>query len=314
MGIKNFFKETWELLSATFSAFSNDRAMKLSASLAYYTIFSLAPLLIMLISLTSLIYGREAVQGEVFNGINEFVGNEAAMQIQQAIQKVNSSGDSVLAIIISTATLFIGATGVFIEIQTSINMIWRVRAKPEKSWLKFIVNRLLSFSMIVGLGFLLLVSLIINGLVLALSQKLNSYFPDITILLVNLINLAITFIVITALFGIIFKFLPDVEIGWKDVSIGAVATALLFMIGRYLIGLYIEKAAPGSAYGAAGSLIIILVWIYYSSAILYFGAEFTQVYAEKYGRKIRPSSYAVHLIQTVEEKEVDVLPNQHKDK
>ena len=313
MTIKGSFQQTWELLTGTFKSFSNDRAMKLSASLAYYTIFSIAPLLIMLISVTSLIYGKDAIEGEVFNGINEFVGNEAAMQIQDIIKRISISENSVLAVVIGTATLFVGATGVFMEIQDSLNMIWRIRAKPKKGWLRMILNRLISFSMIVSLGFLLIVSLIINGIILALSSKLSTYFPDITIMLVNLINVCVTFLVIASLFGIIFKFLPDVQISWKDVRMGAIATALLFMLGRYLIGIYIAKVAPGSAYGAAGSLVVILVWIYYSSAILYFGAEFTKTYAEKYGRTIRPSSYAVYVVQTEEEKEFDVLPPQHPE-
>ena len=176
-----------------------------------------------------------------------------------------------------------------------------------------LINRVLSFSMIISLGFLLIASLIINGLILALSDKLTQYFPDLTVLVINVFNLGLTFIIISALFGIIFKFLPDVEIGWKDVRIGAFFTATLFIIGKFLIGLYIEKVAPGSAYGAAGSIIIILVWVYYTSAILYFGAEFTQVYAECYGGKIRPASYAVHIIQTEEEKIVKVLPPQEHE-
>lgn len=306
-----FFKKTWELLSATFAGFSADRAMKLSASLAYYTIFSLAPLLVVLLSVTSLIYGRDAIQGKVFESINEFVGNDAARQIQETIQKISVSGDSIVAVTIGAITLFLGATGVFLEIQDSINLIWRVRAKPKKGWQQLIINRLISFSMIISLGFLLVVSLVINGLILALSERLNRYFPDIAVLLVQLINVGITFIVISALFAIIFKFLPDVKIGWKEVRMGAFATALLFMLGRYLIGIYIEKVAPESAYGAAGSLVVILVWIYYSSAILYFGAEFTRAYAEKYGKSIAPASYAVHVVQIEEEKEVDVLPPQH---
>lgn len=313
MTIKGFFRQTWELLIGTFKSFSNDRAMKLSASLAYYTIFSIAPLLIMLISVTSIIYGNNAIEGEVFDGINEFVGNEAAMQIQEIIKRVSVSENSVLAVVIGTATLFIGATGVFLEIQDSLNMIWRIRAKPKKGWLRMILNRLISFSMILSLGFLLIVSLIINGIILALSTKLSAYFPDITVLLMNLVNAAVTFLVIASLFGIIFKFLPDVQISWKDVRMGAIATALLFMLGRYLIGIYIARVAPGSAYGAAGSLVVILVWIYYSSAILYFGAEFTKTFAEKYGRTIRPASYAVYVIHTEEEKELDVLPPQHPE-
>jgi membrane protein len=194
--------------------------------------------------------------------------------------------------------------------QDSINQIWRVKAKPEKGWEKMLINRVLSFSMIMGLGFLLIASLIINGLILALSDQLSQYFPDLTILVINIFNVGLTFIIISALFAIIFKFLPDVEIGWKDVRIGAFFTAILFIVGKFLIGIYIEKVGPGSAYGAAGSIIVILVWVYYTSAILYFGAEFTQVYSECYGGKIKPASYAVHIIQTEEEETVKVLPPQ----
>ncbi len=308
--ISGWLKCTGKLFIDAFNSFINDKALKMSASLAYYTVFSMAPLLIMLISLAGLIYGKDAVEGKVFSEINGFVGNDAALQIQQIISKISQSGHSTFAVIIGTITLFVGATGVFIEIQDSLNQIWRVKAKPKKGWKKMIMNRILSFSMILGLGFLLIVSLIINGIVLALSNKLNYYFPDITILLVHAFNIALTFLIISTLFAIIFKFLPDVKIRWKDVLAGALFTAILFMIGKFIIGLYIEKVGPGSAYGAAGSLIIILVWVYYTAAILYFGAEFTQVYAECYGGKIKPAEYAVHIIQTEQEKDVKVLPSQ----
>ncbi len=322
MHLKGFFKKSWEVLSCTFGAFSTDRAMKMSASLAYYTIFSLAPLLIVLISAVTLIYGQTIrgkanIEEKVFTEISKMAGHDAAVQIREVIQKVSVSEDSTLAAIIGAITLFIGATGVFLEIQDSINMIWRVRAKPKKGWLKFLMNRLLSFSMIIGLGFLLIVSLIANALILALSEQITSYFPqvtDYTIHILNIVNLALTFTVISSLFAIIFKFLPDVIIKWRDVRVGAIVTALLFMLGRFLIGLYIEKVGPGTAYGAAGSLIVILVWVYYSSAILYFGAEFTQVYAEKYGHAIRPATYAVLIVQKEVEKEVDVLPPQNEEK
>lgn len=321
MQVKGFFRKAREILTCTFSAFSADRGMKMSASLAYYTIFSLAPLLIVLISVITLVYGRAIrgkadIEGKVFTEISRMAGQDAAEQIQQIIQKVSVSENSTLAAAIGTVTLFIGATGVFLEIQDSINLIWRVRAKPKKGWVKFILNRLLSFSMIIGLGFLLIVSLIINALILALSEQITRYVPqatDYTIYLFNLINIGLTFIVITSLFAIIFKFLPDVIIKWRDVWVGAIVTALLFMLGRYLIGLYIEEVGPGSAYGAAGSIIVILVWVYYSSAILYFGAEFTQVYAEKYGHAIKPSPYAVHVFQKEVEKEVAVLPPQNEE-
>lgn len=308
-----WIRKTFSILKASFNAFMDDKALKMSASLAYYTVFSMAPLLMILISAASLFYGKEAIQNKVFSELNGFLGNDAALKIQEILKEIALKSDSTLAIIIGLVTLFLGATGVFIEIQDSINQIWRVKAKPKKGWKKLIINRILSFSMIISLGFLLIVSLIINGIILALSAKLTIYFPDMTIYFIEAVNAAVTFVVIASLFGIIFKFLPDVEIAWKDVRVGAIFTAVLFTIGRYLIGLYIEKIGPGTAYGAAGSLIIILVWVYYTSAILYFGAEFTQVYAECYGGKISPATYAVHVVTTEEEKEVSVLPKQEHD-
>ncbi len=312
MRLKSFFKDIWQLLTFSLNGFLDDRCLKLSAALSYYTLFSLAPLLIMLIYIAGKVYGEEAFQGEVFREIHGFIGAEAAAQIQEIIKNAAIKQNSAWAVIVGASTLFIGATGVFIEIQDSINLIWRVKAKPQKGWLKMITNRLLSFSMIASLGFLLIVSLVVNGLITALSERMESYFPQITVF-VWVINLAVTFLVITALLGIIFKFLPDVKIKWNFVRAGAIFTAIMFMIGRYGISLYIDKVGPGTTYGAAGSLIVILVWVYYSAAILYFGAEFTQVYAEKYCGKIEPASYAVHVEQVEEEKNVAVLPKQNKD-
>jgi membrane protein len=301
-------KNSGNLIIASFKAFIEDRALTMSAALAYYTVFAMAPLLIMFLSLASLFYGEDAINRKLFQEINGLVGNQAALQIQDILRKISLSNNSTIAVILGVITLFIGATGVFVEMQDSINQIWRVKAKPEKGWKQLLINRVLSFSMIIGLGFLLIVSLIINGLILALSDQLSQYFPYLTILVINIFNVGLTCVIISALFAIIFKFLPDVEIGWKDVRIGAFFTATLFIVGKFLIGIYIEKVGPGSAYGAAGSLIVILVWVYYTSAILYFGAEFTQVYSECYGGKIKPASYAVHIIQTEEEKTVKVLP------
>jgi membrane protein len=301
-------KNSGNLIIASFKAFIEDRALTMSAALAYYTVFAMAPLLIMFLSLASLFYGEDSINRKLFQEINGLVGNQAALQIQDILRKISLSNNSTIAVILGVITLFIGATGVFVEMQDSINQIWRVKAKPEKGWKQMLINRVLSFSMIIGLGFLLIVSLIINGLILTLSDQLSQYFPYLTILVINIFNVGLTCIIISALFAIIFKFLPDVEIGWKDVRIGAFFTATLFIVGKFLIGIYIEKVGPGSAYGAAGSLIVILVWVYYTSAILYFGAEFTQVYSECYGGKIKPASYAVHIIQTEEEKTVKVLP------
>lgn len=311
---ENFrIKNSGTLLYKSFNAFLDDNALKMSASLAYYTIFAIAPLLLVIVSLAGIIYGQDAAQGKIFAELNKFVGSGAANQIQEIIKNISKSQDTVFAIIAGSITLFIGTTGVFIEIQDSINQIWRVKAKPKKGWLKLITNRVLSFSMVIGLGFLLIVSLVINGVILALSEKIQIYFPDLTILVINIFNLILTFIVISALFGIIFKFLPDVLIDWKDVRMGAFFTAILFMVGKFLIGLYIEKVGPGSAYGAAGSLIVILIWVYYTSAILFFGAEFTQVYSDRYGGKIKPATYAVHVLQVEKEVKVAVLPPQNHD-
>ena len=306
---KEAFKNGFKLLSGTLNGFLDDKGLKLSASLAYYTVFSLAPLLLLLISFVGLVLGQDAVHNnKIFDGINGMVGDQAAKQIQDMIKSAQLSGKTTSAVVIGGITLLVGATSIFAEIQDSINMIWKVKAKPKRGWLKMLQDRLLSSSLIVALGFLLIVSLVINGLVLALSGLLTRFLPDITIILVQIINLVISFIVITVLFGVIFKVLPDVKIGWKDVRSGALFTAVLFMIGRFLIGFYISSTGTGSTYGAAGSLIVILVWVYYTAAILYFGAEFTQVYAEYKGVKIAPADYAVHVQQTEVEKDVDVLP------
>jgi membrane protein len=241
------------------------------------------------------------------------VGSAAAMQIQDVIKNLTLSGKTGIAVVSGVVTLVIGATSMFLEIQESLNIIWRVKAKPKKGWVKMLKNRFLSFSLIISLGFLLLVSLILNLIVLAVSHKLEQFLPGLTVWVFNAINVAIGFIVISTLFGIIFKFLPDVEIKWSDVRSGAIFTAVLFLIGKYLIGLYIQFTAQGSAYGAAGSVIVILVWIYYTAAILYIGAEFTQVYAEASGSVIQPAEYAVHIEQTEVEHTVRKLPPQNPE-
>jgi membrane protein len=310
---KAFFKQFWRVIVATFTGFIDDNGLKLSASLAYYTVFSVAPLLILIISLTSLFLGHDAINNNLYPEIKEYVGSQAAVQIQEIIKKLQFSGKTGVALVTGIIVLLVGASSMFVEIQDSLNIIWRVKAKPKRGWVKLVQNRFLSFSLIISLGFLLLVSLMINIAVSALSAKLAHFLPGVTVLVLSGINLAITLIVIAVLFGIIFKVLPDVKIHWNNVRMGAIFTAILFMIGQYLIGQYIQYTAQGSAYGAAGSIIIILIWIYYSSAILYIGAEFTQVYAEATGCNIEPADYAVHVEQTEVEQVVDRLPPQNPD-
>jgi len=308
---KTYLKKIWKVLVATFSGFLNDNGMKLSASLAYYTVFSLAPLLILVISLAGLFFGNDAASNRLYPQIAQYVGAPAAVQIQDMLKSLALSGKTGIAVVIGIGTLMIGASSIFIEIQDSLNIIWRVKAKPKKGWLKLLQNRFLSFSLILSLGFLLLVSLVINFVMDALSKKLAHFLPYVTNLLIKCINLGITLIVISTLFGIIFKVLPDVKIRWKDVRAGAIFTAILFMLGQYGISVYLQYTAQSSAYGAAGSIILILLWIYYTASILYIGAEFTQVYAEAAGCKIEPADYAVAVVQTEVEQDVKTLPTQN---
>lgn len=300
---KTTVKNSLTILKDTFNGFMADKGLKLSASLSYYTLFSLAPLLLLIISLASAFFGRDATEGRIFLEIRDLIGNDAAAQIQQVIKNLELSGKTTLSLIIGIFTLILGATTVFGEIQDSINMIWKVKAKPKKGWLKLIKDRLRSGSIIIGLGFLLIVSLIANGAIVALNDILKRWFPDFTIFIFNIINLAISFLVITVLFGVIFKVLPDAKIKWKDVKAGAFFTACLFLLGRYLIGIYITTTGAGSPYGAAGSIIVILLWIYYTAAIMYFGAEFTRAFAIFKGRRIQPAEFAVYVEQREMEKE-----------
>lgn len=298
----NKLREIYDLLLMTVRSFGQDKGMKMSASLAYYAIFSVAPLLLIVIWLVGFLFGEyvegdQGVQGQVFAELTALFGESTALQIQDILKQISVSDRSGIGIAIGIGTLIFGSTKIFIEIQDSINMIWKVRPKPRKGWLKMLINRAISFSMVLGLGFLLIASLLLSGIIVAMSNYILAYFPDLSVLMVQWINIGVTFLVTTALFGFIFSFLPDAKVRFKDVLGGALFTALLFMLGRYLIGLYMQFAAPASAYGAAGSIIVLLLWVYYSAAILYIGAEFTKSYAEKYGNGITPKSYSVRVVQ-----------------
>lgn len=288
---------TWKIFKQSVTEFLNDNCIKLSASLSYYTIFALGPTLIIIISFAGIFLGREAVEGKLYDQIKMLIGSAAAIQVQSIIANLQQSNQSVTAAIIGFVLLILGATGVFTEIQGSINYIWSIRAKPKKGWLKFIINRLISFSLVISCGFILLVSLVINAVMELLNEKLQYYFQSVTIVVFYILNWALIFAVITALFAIIFKVLPDATIRWKDATVGAAFTALLFMLGKFLISLYIGKSNVGFTYGAAGSIIVILVWVYYSSLILYFGAEFTKIYSIQHGAGIKPIQTAVFIIK-----------------
>ena len=293
MPSKISFKGMLEVFNNAFKGFNENRVLKLSGSLAYYTVFSMAPLLIVIISLCGIFLGRDAVEGKIYTQLAGFIGPDSAAQLQVMIRNASLEGKSKLAGIVGGIILLIGSTTVFAEIQDSINGIWGLRPKPKRGWLKLLQNRFLSFSVIIGLGFLLLVSLGVSTVIDGFSDHLKNRFPDVAIVFFYISNIIITLGVTTLIFGVIFKVLPDATIRWKDVLVGAIVTALLFMLGKMGMSFYITKSNVGITYGAAGALMVLLLWIYYSSLIVYFGAEFTKAYAVKFGANIYPNQYAV---------------------
>ena len=297
----------WPLIKGTFEEFIDDNAIKLSASLSYYTIFALPPLLIVIISVCGIFLGKDAVSGKIFGQINGIVGNEAALQIQDIIKNVNLHSDNVFAATLGIVTLLIGASGVFGEVQSSINYIWGLKAKPKRGVIKFLKNRLMSFSMIGCMGFLFLVSLAVNSVMDILSDRLAARFPEFTVNAFYFVNISIVFIIITLLFCVIFRTLPDGRVSLKDTLVGSSITAVLFMIGKFAIGKYLGQSNISTTYGAAGSVVLILLWVYYSAIILYFGAEFTKVYIRMHGKKIIPNYYAVLIDKAQQEIEPKVV-------
>ena len=293
----------WQAMKKAAVDFNNDNAFKLAASLSYSMIFSIAPFLIVAISLAGIIWGQQAAEGQLYEQIKGLVGASPAQQIQDIISNIQKSHHTVAGAITGGAILLIGATGVFTEIQGSINYMWAILAKPKKGWLKFLTNRLISFSLIIAFGFISMVSLVVNSLMDLLGNYLKRYFTHFTVVFFYSVNIVLTLAVIIVLFMIIFRILPDAIISWKDAFIGAVFSALLFILGKLLIGLYLAHSNIGVLYGAAASIILILTWVYYSSIILYYGAEFTKSYAGLVGRSVRPNSTAVYI----EKKEVHEL-------
>ena len=292
--------DTWTLLKKTMESFIDDEALKFSASLSYYTIFSISPLIIIVISVAGLVFGQDAVEGRVYYQIKSMIGSDAALQIQHIIATVQLQDKGVAGTIVGFCILFFGASGVFTEIQSSINYIWGVKAKPKKGILKFIINRLLSFSLIISIGFILMVSLLVNSMMDILYDRLQRllHITEASVVVLYGLNMVLIFVVITALFTVIFKVLPDAYIKMKDALLGASFTAVLFILGKFLIGLYVGKSNLGVTYGTAASIIIILVWVYYTSIILYLGAEFTKTYAKLRGGGIKPNAQAVYIIKT----------------
>lgn len=293
----------WKVTKQAVLDFNNDNGFKLSASLSYSTIFAMAPLLIVMISLMGILFGEQAAAGNIYGQIRSLVGDNAAIQIQEIIKNIKQSQHTMTGAIIGGVILIIASTGVFTEIQGSINHMWSIQAKPKKEILKFLGNRLLSFSLIIGLGFISMVCLILNSLMDLLSNYLKNYFTNFSVRFFYFINLGLTLTVVILLFAIIFRILPDAIIRWRDAFIGATFTGILFMLGKFIIGVYVSHSNIGIVYGTATSIIVILTWVYYSSIILYLGAEFTKIYARDYGGGIRPTDTAVFVIR----KEVERL-------
>lgn len=302
------FKKIGTLLKDSVMDFLDDRATKFSAALSYYTIFALPPLIILIISASGFFIEEKDVSAFFYQQVSDLVGPNTAREVENAMNNVTLNRSGVLPTVIGVAMLLFSASGVFAEIQSSINYIWGFVAKPEKSVIRMVKNRLLSFAMIASVGFLLLVSLLINSLASILYDYLAEFFAESTIYLVKVLNNAIVFVLITFLFALIFKTLPNGIIRLKDAFVGAAFTAVLFMIGKWGIGIYLGTTATSSLYGAAGSIIVMLMWVYYSAMILYFGAEFTKNYALLFGERIRPGQFSLEIdknaIKTVEEPKV----------
>lgn len=291
MRVKNGLK----LLKATFTEYNEDKVPLLAAALAYYTVFSLAPLLLIVIAIAGSVFGEEAARGEIVGQIQGLIGKEGAEAVQvmlQNTQKPDSGGT--VATVFGIITLLFGASGVFGQLQDALNLIWDVEPRPGQGIRNFIQTRLLSFAMVVVIGFLLLVSLVISAVLAVVGNFLGAFFPSF-IISGQFLNFAISFGSITLLFASIYKFLPDVHVPWKNLWIGAGVTAFLFTIGKFLIGLYLGNSGVTSTYGAAGSLVVILIWVFYSAQILLLGAEFTQVYSKYRGSPIKPVKHAVRI-------------------
>lgn len=288
-------KDIVGLLKETFTEWQEDKASRLAAALAYYTVFSLAPLVIIAIAIAALVFGQEAAQGGIEEQLRGLLGEQGAEAVQEMIKHSRKAEQGTIATLISVGLLLFGASGVFGQLQDSLNTIWEVAPKPGRGIKGFIKDRFLSFAMVLGIGFLLLVSLILSAGLTAVGDYLGHLIPGLPFL--QALNFLISFGVVTVLFALMFRVLPDAKIAWGDVWIGAAITSLLFTIGKYLLGVYLGNGSVGSTYGAAGSFVVLLLWVNYSAQILFFGAEFTQVYANKYGSRIVPAKNAVPLTE-----------------
>lgn len=278
---------------AAIKGWSSDDVPRLGASLAYYTLFAISPILIIVIAIAGTVYGPDAVRGQIVGEIGGLIGQQGAAAIQTLLQSAHRDSTGSLAVVIGTATLLIAASGAFLELQHALNTIFRVKTDPKKSGIeRLLLSRLRSFGLVVSIGFLLLVSLIVSAALTAVATRFEHTAVGSPAVL-QVLNVVITLAVMTLLFGLIYRLLPDVRLAWRDVWIGAFVTSMLFSIGKFVIGLYLGHSSVASSYGAAGSIVVLLVWVYYSAQIILLGAEFTRVYAQKTnGRAPAPNELA----------------------
>jgi membrane protein len=295
------------MIRETFSEWSEDKVPRLGAALAYYAVFSLAPLLVIAIAVASLVFDQAEVQRGVVEQVGGLVGSEGAGLVETMIQNAQRPGTGLLATILGVGGLLLGALGAFGQLQDALNTIWEVKPKPGGGVLAILRDRLLSLSMVLVVGFLLLVSLVVSAGLSAVGNFVAGLLPESELLL-QVLNFVLSFVVITVLFALMFKYMPDAKIAWGDVWIGAAITALLFTIGKVLIGLYLGNASVTSSYGAAGSLAVLLLWMYYSAQIFFLGAEFTQVYANRFGSRVVPAENAVRV--TAEDRAQQGIPKE----
>jgi membrane protein len=298
-------KKAWEIFRQTVVNFFQDDSFSYASSIAFYTIFSLPAILIISLSVGATVYERDVVQEELINQISRLIGPSSAAEVEKILINAALDSTGTLARIVGIATLIFSATTVFVSLQTSLNKIWGIKPKPERGFVKYLIDRLLSLAMVMSIGFLLLVSLIFDTLLVVLQTTLSKILDGWTLYIVTGANVAISLALITVIFAMLFKVLPDAKIKWRDVWVGALVTTFLFTIGKFLIGFYLGSSSVNSAYGAAGSLVIILIWVYYSTVIFLFGAELTSVFAEKTGSEIRPYHHAVKFQMIELEKDVE---------
>ena len=284
-------KEFWSLLKAAAADWSHDKAPRLGAALAYYTVFSIVPLLIIIIGIIGLVFGQEAAQGAIIEQLSNLVGEQSAAAIKDMIERAETPSTGLVSTLIAVVVLLSGAAGLFGQLKAALDTVWGVEAKEGRGIWGFVKDNFLSFATVLGTAFLLLVSLLLSAALAAMGKWFGNLLPVPEVVL-QIVNFFLSFAVITGLFAMIFKILPEARIAWPDVWMGAAITSLLFTIGKFAIGLYLGKSQVASGFGAAGSLVVMLVWVYYSAQILLFGAEFTQVYANRFGEKIQPSDDA----------------------